>query len=507
MKQEIVALFERTYGKVPGSVERIAADGSRRLYWRLVAQGAGTESEGSPVSVIGAWGPDPDENRAFLSFTRTFRELDLPVPALHAVDEASGIWLLEDLGTRTLFTELTDARRALSAATTDPAESGEMPGFGGEFPTSVLPAYERVLDVLPRFQIEGGKAIDFSLAYPAPSFDRDSIRWDLNYFKYHFLKLAGVPFHEARLERDFERLADYLLAADGEHFLYRDLQSRNIMLREDGPWFIDYQGGRRGPLHYDVASLLYDGKAALPNAVRDHLLEHYLAALSGHMEVDGDTFRERFRGFVLIRIMQAMGAYGYRGFFERKALFRESVPHAARNLEGLLDSGLPVPVPELEGVFRRIVERWAGETESMSPEGGLTVRITSFSYRDGYPEDSSGHGGGFVFDCRSLPNPGRQSEFVDVTGRDKEVIAWLEGAPEVGEFWEQLHPLVERHVANYLDRNFSDFAVSFGCTGGQHRSVFMAERLAAHLRERFEGLNVVVQHREEPRWPGGLWTR
>jgi len=483
MQENVFRLFERAFGTLPDSVERIAADGSRRRYWRLT---------GGPLgSLVGAWGPDPDENRAFLSFTRTFRGLGLPVPELHAVDEDAGVWLLEDLGSRTLLATLHAARAHASRA-------GDA---SGEFPGPVLSIYRRVLGLLPRFQIEGGRSIDFSVAYPCEAFDGRSMRWDLNYFKYHFLKLARLPFHERRLDDDFDALVAYLLEADGSHFLYRDCQSRNIMVQDGEPHFIDYQGGRRGALAYDVASLLYDGKAAIPESVRRTLLAHYLDQLEGHTAVDRAAFAEQFRGFVLIRIMQAMGAYGYRGFFERKPLFLESIPHQARNLAGLLETGLPLPLPELESVFRRIVDGWAAEDSKAAAGDRLTVTLTSFSYRGGYPEDTSGHGGGFVFDCRSLPNPGRSPEFADRTGLDPEVRDWLEQAEELEPFHARVLDLVDHHIENYVDRGFSDLAVSFGCTGGQHRSVYMAERVTRHLRERYPQVDVRVIHREERRWP------
>ncbi|NIP83259.1 MAG: phosphotransferase, partial [Gemmatimonadetes bacterium] len=280
---------------------------------------------------------------------------------------------------------------------------------------------------------------------PRAAFDKQSIRWDLNYFKYHFLKLAHVPFNEQRLEHDFGTLIWFLLQESPEHFLYRDFQSRNIMLREGEPWFIDYQGGRRGALQYDVASLLYDAKAAIPEGVRDELLESYLAALGRYVDVDRNRFRRYYRGYVVVRVLQALGAFGYRGFYERKPRFLQSVPPAARNLSTLLDRGLPVELPELTTVFHRIVDRWAHEYPG-EDEPGLTVHITSFSYKGGYPQDQSPHGGGFVFDCRALPNPGRQLEFSDQSGLDEPVIRFLESRDEVQAFWRGVRQLTEAQV-------------------------------------------------------------
>jgi aminoglycoside/choline kinase family phosphotransferase len=475
--ERIVGLFREHFGTDPEAVLEMAGDGSSRQYHRIRGTGE--------ITAIGAVGPDREENRAFLSFSDSLRQAGLPVPEIYAADESAGVWLEEDLGDTTLFDALEEARTRSSDG----------------FPPALIPVYERVLDWLPRFQIEGHRAIDYSVAYPRSAFDRQSILWDLNYFKYHFLKLAHIPFNEARLETDFRRLASFLLKADTEHFLYRDFQSRNVMLRGSEPWFIDYQGGRRGALQYDVASLLYDAKADLPDALRTQLLEHYLESLSKHVPVDRSSFIESYRGYVVVRILQALGAYGYRGYFERKPRFLRSVPYAASNLERILALGLPIRVPELTSVFERIVERHARPAGATVEGPGLTVLVYSFSYRRGYPEDVSGHGGGFVFDCRALPNPGRQPEYRSVTGLDPGVRAYLEAQVETGVFWDSVRALVEKQIRTYLGRKFTALTVSFGCTGGQHRSVYFAERLEEFLRLQFPDVGVRLFHREEPYWP------
>jgi hypothetical protein len=273
------------------------------------------------------------------------------------------------------------------------------------------------------------------------------------------------------------------------------------MIREDGPWFIDYQGGRRGALHYDIASLLYDAKAAIPDDVRAHLLDHYLSALATHTEVDRDRFEELFRGYVVVRVMQAMGAYGYRGFFERKPRFLQSVPFAAENLAGILEQGLPIELPELEGTFQRIVEEWHPRRKTAEEGLGLAVNVGSFSYKQGYPADESGHGGGFVFDCRAIPNPGRHLEYSEKTGRDREVIDYIERWPEAESFWRNVKELVDAQVQDYTRRGFTSLSVFFGCTGGRHRSVYFAERLARHLTGTFPTLRVRLDHRESGGWP------
>jgi len=483
MQEYLVRLFERRFGRPPAAVVGLAGDGSNRSYRRLLGDDG--------RSVVGVVGPDHDENRAFLSYTRRFFDAGLPVPELYAADEDTGVYLIEDLGDVTLFDALEQAR---PEAATDAGEPAVFPG-------SVIELYDEVVRTLPRFQVEGHRVVDYGVAYPHAEFGRQSISWDLNYFKYHFLKLAHVPFREARLETDFDRLVDFLLTAERDAFLYRDFQSRNVMVTPGGPRFIDYQGGRRGAVHYDIASLLYDAKADLPESVRVRLLDRYLAALEPYRPVDRPLFERLYRGFVLVRIMQALGAYGYRGFFERKPHFLRSVPYAARNLERLLADGLPVDVPELAAIFERIVDTWAGDGGDVDDAAVLTVHVRSFSYRRGYPEDRSGHGGGHVFDCRAIRNPGREVEFRALTGLDEPVRAFLSELPEAAAFIEHATSLSCAQIDEYLRRGFDHFSIAFGCTGGQHRSVFFAERLAERLREDYPDVRVRLEHRERHAWP------
>ena len=483
MQKDILNILNRLYrerfGASPTTILPLEGDGSARRMFRLVGSDHHT--------VIGVIGPDQEENRAFLSFSRAFREAGLSVPEILAVDEEAGVYLEEDLGDTTLFDALAAARKR----------------DGGDFPAGMLPVYRRVVEELPRFQVVGGSVVDYSLAYPRSAFDRQSILWDLNYFKYHFLKLAHISFNEARLERDFKRFANFLLQADRRHFLYRDFQSRNIMLRDGEVWFIDYQGGRKGALQYDLASLLFDAKAALPESVREELMNHYLDSLARLMPVDRERFQEHFRGYVLVRIMQALGAYGYRGFYERKIRFLQSVPAAIDNIERILErGGLPIDLPELSAVFERICSSQTLRRRPGRPAAGLTLQIGSFSFKHGYPEDSGGHGGGFVFDLRALHNPGRYAEYTELCGIDPEVREFLETVPEVEEYWRHVVGLIDGQIETYLTRGFSSLSVHFGCTGGQHRSVYFAERLARHVEGRFPEVNLEVGHREEGSWPG-----
>ena len=277
--------------------------------------------------------------------------------------------------------------------------------------------------------------------------------------------------------------------------MYCDCQSRNIMLKDGKVWFIDYQGGRKGALQYDLASLLYDGQADIPQAVREELFEFYLDELEKIIPVDRYEFMRFFKGFVLIRIMQAMGAYGFRGFYEKKEHFLKSIPFALDNLEAILRKlDLPVELPELTKVLH-LVTQSAFLRSIGQKEHNLTVRITSFSYKKGLPADPSGNGGGFIFDCRAIHNPGKYTEYKILSGKDAPVIQFLEDKSEMPGFMKLVTSLVDQSVKKYIDRGFSYLAVSFGCTGGQHRSVYAAEKLAAHLKNNFP-VNVVLTHRE-----------
>ncbi len=441
-----------------------------------------------------------EENVAFLEFSRHFHRYGLPVPQIYAEDLSQGAYLEEDLGDTTLFELLGKGRQ------------------GDVIAPAVVEAYRKVVEILPRFQVEAGRDLNYKVCYPRGSFDRQSIAWDLNYFKYYFLKLSGVAFNEQQLEDDFGRLTRFLLTAPRDYFLYRDFQSRNVMMVGDKPYFLDYQGGRKGALHYDIASLLYDAKADLPTALRQQLLDHYVEQLGRFVDITAEAFLHHYYAFVYARIMQALGAYGFRGFYERKPHFLQSVPYALTNLSWLLDNvELPVALPTLLGTFKSMVvseklrelvilvgsKESAGKqpstavsqkAASTAPQKNLAVRIYSFSFHQGGPpRDESGNGGGFVFDVRSVPNPGREEKFKALTGKDTAVIEYLQAQESAADFLASAQSLVEASVSDYQRRGFNNLMVSFGCTGGQHRSVYMAEQLAKRLRGR-PGLDVTVQH-------------
>jgi aminoglycoside/choline kinase family phosphotransferase len=432
---------------------------------------------GETATAIGILHNVREENLAFLEFSRHFRRYGLPVPEIYADDLDEGAYLEQDLGDVTLFDFLSANRQADNIA------------------APVIEAYRKVIAFLPRFQVEAARDLNYKVCYPRASFDRQSITWDLNYFKYYFLRLAGIPFNEQALEDDFNRLTKFLLTAKHEYFLYRDFQSRNVMLPNGQPFFVDYQGGRKGALQYDVASLLYDAKADLPPELRKDLLEHYLHSLRPFLDIAREEFMQHYYAYVYVRIMQALGAYGFRGFYERKAHFLQSVPYALKNLRWLLHNvELPVALPTLMESFTNMLQ--SEKLHGLASEGNnLVVRILSFSFHRGLPNDETGHGGGFVFDARSLPNPGREERFKALTGRDASVIDFLNQEETVHQFLASVMSLVDASVREYQRRGFKNLMVSFGCTGGQHRSVFLAEQLAKRLQGR-NGLDVEVRHRE-----------
>src|SRR3974390_2293553 len=438
---------------------------------------------GKRVTAIGILYGVREENVAFLEFSRHFRKHGLPVPEIYGEDLEQGSYLEQDLGDTSLFEFLSENRK------------------GEVIALKVAEAYREVIATLPRFQIEAGRDLNYKLCYPRGSFDRQSISWDLNYFKYYFLRLAGIPFSEQALEDDFSRLTKFLLSAPRDFFLYRDFQSRNIMLPDGKPYFLDYQGGRKGALQYDVASLLYDAKADLPPDLRQQLLDHYLVTLGRFVDVKPEAFLQHYYAFVYIRIMQALGAYGFRGFYERKVHFLHSVPYALKNLRWLLHHvTLPIALPTLLDAFNSMLaseklQRLAAAARNPPP------RVASFSFHRGLPKDESGNGGGFVFDGRSLPNPGREERFKTLTGKDTPVVEYLNQQESVHQFLASVFTLVDSTIENYKQRGFKNLMVSFGCTGGQHRSVYLAEQLAKRLRGR-NGVDVAVRHIELEKMAG-----
>jgi aminoglycoside/choline kinase family phosphotransferase len=442
--------------------------GSYRQYYRLTGQ---------QKQAIGVYSPDKSETKAFVTFTNHFRQMGLNVPEIYATDMENDCYLISDLGEMSLLDHLEQNR------------------INGKPSIKTFELYKLAIAELPRFQVDASKNLNFSVCYPSGEFDGRSMRWDLNYFKYYFLRLLKIPFNEAALEDDFDRLIIHLLQSGNQFFMYRDFQARNIMIHDDKPWFIDYQGGRRGPLQYDLASLLFQVKASLPYSFREDMLYWYLENLKRYIRIDEKKFINDYYGFVLIRLLQVMGAYGFRGYFERRAHFLQSIPYAIENIRWLLANvKFRIELPELMKALLEIAK-----TEINIPElpeaGTLTVSVNSFSFKNGPPPDYSGNGGGFIFDCRALPNPGRYDHYKKFTGLDEPVIQYLDREKAVAKFLTNAIKIVDQSVQEYQRRGFSHLQINFGCTGGQHRSVFCASRVAVYLEETYS-LKVNVYHQE-----------
>lgn len=501
--QLLTQLYTHWSGHAPVRVEPIPGAGSNRKYVRFYA------SDGS--SVVGVIGTSRDENHAFIALANHFQLRQLPVPQVLAVSSDELRYLQTDLGTTSLFDAIKGGREA-----------------GGRYNQHEKELLRRTIRLLPEIQIRGARGLDFSQCYPQPEFDEESVHFDLNYFKYCFLKPVDLDFHELKLEANFRLMAKDLTAEQTDSFLYRDFQARNVMLGADGqPYFIDFQGGRRGPFYYDLASFLWQASARYPNKLRRELVYEYYDALKHVSEVPPRRhFVDRLSLFVLFRTLQVLGAYGFRGYFERKKHFLESIPPAMQNLRELLTLDC-FPYPYLMDVLRRLTELPQFAPVEQQPaaradgyrttdsnvyqahptdgpatfskydgRGPLVVRVFSFSYRKGIPDDESGNGGGYVFDCRSTHNPGRYEPYKKLTGLDEPVIRFLEDDGEILTFLDSVYRLADAHVERYLQRGFTDLMFSFGCTGGQHRSVYSAQHLAEHLHQKY-GIEVRICHREQ----------
>lgn len=471
-------LYTHWSGRPPVSIIPLPPAGSNRHYFRLTGPGG---------SCIGVQGTSVEENRTFLYLARHFSGKALPMPQIYiasspeitpdvAPDE---YYLQEDLGTHSLF---------------DALEAGR--NRGGVYSPGEKELLHKTIALLPALQYEGAERLDFDQCYPQKEFDRATVLFDLNYFKYCFLKLTGLEFDEVCLEKEFQQMAADLTAERSTTFLYRDFQARNVMLKDGEPYFIDFQGGRKGPVYYDVASFLWQAKACYPETLREELIDTYLHHLARYTPVDASLFRERLRHFVLLRSLQVLGAYGYRGYFERKPHFLQSIPPAIKNLSVLLDKETASPYPYLVSLLMEMCGLPQFKPCCREAQDELVIRIFSFSYKKGIPEDTSGNGGGYVFDCRSTHNPGRYEPYKQLTGLDEPVIRFLEEDGEILTFLESVYRLADTHVARYLERGFTDLMFSFGCTGGQHRSVYSAQHLAEYLSERY-GVKVCLVHREQ----------
>ena len=459
----IKKLLKKFTSQPPTDIKELPGSGSNRIYFRITIQPGNT--------LLASYNEDVNENIAWHSYSSHFKSIGLKVPEVYGRDESYRYFLIQDLGSEDLFSIVLNR--------------GEQ---------AARPFYLKVVEDLIRFQLEGGENLDYDVAYPVSEFNRRSIIWDLNYFKYYFVKTHDLLFDEYRLEDDFQAFADLLMQSSSVYFMYRDFQSRNIMLHNDEPWYIDFQGGRKGPLPYDLASLLYQARANLSDPFRQEMYRHYLQILESELPEEVESFEIQFPYFVLFRTMQVLGAYGYRGMIQRKGHFLTSIPFAAENLPKLLSEKFKERFPELYNVLKEIpgLEQYRIKVEKSTK---LKVEITSFSFKKtGYPADHTENGGGFVFDCRALPNPGRIDDLKEFNGTQDPIIHYLSGKEEVKDFLENIYKVVDQSVANYIERGFTNLQVNFGCTGGKHRSVYSAENLKAHLSRFGNEIDVSLKH-------------
>ena len=481
--QNTLSELTRSIGRNATDIAPIAESGSSRKYYRIATP------EGS---LIGTYNANIEENEAFFYLTLHFRKIGLPVPELLAVNGQRDCYLQSDQGDSTLFQYVQHSL------------------LSGKYDEQTIDLFRQTLEALVRFQTEGHQGLDYSKVYPTPCFDKSAVMDDLDYFKYYFVKPhAEVVFNEQRLKAEFKAFADVVCQAYHHAFMYRDFQSRNVMIHQGKPVFIDYQGGRQGPLQYDVVSLLFQVKAQMPQELRDQLLEHYKKALSQRLDLEALSFDKYYPYFVYLRLLQVLGAYGFRGLIQKKAHFIESIPYALKELVAWTTSHPLTGYPELESVIQQVIgllSKYGSALNSQpsplnsqpSPlNSQLTVTINSFSFKKGYPNDFSGNGGGFVFDCRALPNPGREPQFKTKTGRDWEVVEYLEEKPQTHLFLDHVKSLVGQSIDNYLERHFSNLMVSFGCTGGQHRSVYFAQTIADWIRSTYPQVRVLLNHIEQ----------
>ncbi len=445
----------------------LPTSGSNRLYFRVIF----TENH-NPKSILASFNNDINENIAHNSFSIHFKSLGFNVPDIYARDESYQYFLLQDLGDITLFNLLMEKR------------------------SIALDYYKQAITNLVQFQTTGIKNLDLDVAYPIKSFNRRSVMWDLNYFKYYFIKPHDIIFNEDLLENDFIKLTDKLLQSKCEFFNYRDFQSRNIMIYEDKPWFIDFQGGRKGPLQYDLVSLLYQVKAGLTNSEREILYNFYIAELNRVLPTEQLNFESYYNYFIYFRLMQVMGAYGFRGMVQRKAHFLQSIVPAIKLLEQLINSKpIDTDLSELHEVFNQIKEIDLYNTPIINNR--LNISVNSFSYKKkGIPLDTSGNGGGHVFDCRSLPNPGRIAELRDYTGLDSQIISYLEEKEEMMNFIKNTKLIIDQSIQNYIERKFNSLQINFGCTGGRHRSVYSASQIGKYIKSKYPTSVVNINHKE-----------
>lgn len=464
-EERLKVLYRQTTGKSVVKTEPInGSGGGGRVYYRL------TDEDGD--TMFGVKGTCVEENEAFYNLSLLFAARKFHTPQVYALSDDKIYYLQEDIGTTTLADFLKLCK-------------DDKDGYDD----MALIMLQLIMTELPQMQFEGASNYVYQQCYPVPSMDEMSIMFDLNYFKYCFLKLENIDFNEVRLEHDFHRFAIDLLSEMTDTFMYRDFQSRNVMIYEGKPFYIDYQGGRKGPIYYDVASFVWQASANYPQPMKDKLIDAYLEALQAYMPMSREEFMPRLMKFVLFRTLQVLGAYGFRGLWEKKQQFIRNIPQGLKNLKELVDGEYVDAYPELKVACIKLIE-------SQQINSCHGIRVMSFSYMKGVPEDCSGNGGGYVFDCRSTHNPGRYDEYKQMTGLDQPVKDFLEKDGEITDFLESVYNIVDFHVQRYIDRGFGDLMICFGCTGGQHRSVYSAQHVAEHIHTKFN-IPVHLIHREQ----------
>ena len=456
-------------------IVKLPQSGSDRIYFRIYY---------NDETLIATWNNNVQENRTFVYFSRHFKQLGLPVPVIYAVNPEYTVYIQEDLGTTSLLDLL------------------EQQG-----PTEyVYSLFQQSLTKLVRLQIKGHEGLDYNVCLTAKTFGKQAILSDLLYFKYYFLDTLKLPYDKQLMLEDFDNISSFLSEAMYSYFMFRDFQSRNIIVHNGQVHFIDYQGGMQGALQYDVASLLWQARAGLSAAWKESLLLHYIEEVNKLLStpVNKELFIQRFNGYVLLRLLQVLGAYGFRGLFERKAHFLTSIPLALRNLKWFVLNQLQLGVEARE--FTRVLELIVEdkvinrfENVQATEATPLVVEVNSFSYKKGISGTTAGHGGGFVFDCRGLLNPGRYQEFKTSSGLDKNVQQFLEEHTRMNEFLNSVYNLVDISVEDYIQRGFESLMINFGCTGGQHRSVYAAEQTARHLKNKYK-VRVLIKHQNQENW-------
>ncbi|MBC7587592.1 MAG: phosphotransferase [Chitinophagaceae bacterium] len=455
-------------------IEKLPQSGSDRIYFRIYLRGE---------TFIATYNLHVKENKTFVHFSNYFKNKSLPVPEVFCMSDDETIYIQEDLGTESLLNKLEE--------------------YGHHHYTYTM--FQKSLKALASIQIKGDDGLNYDWCLTAKEFGKQAIMSDLLYFKYYFLDTLRLPYDKQAMLDDFEALSSYLTYTEHKYFMFRDFQSRNIIVQKDEVYFIDYQGGMKGALQYDVASLLWQAKAKLSEEWKDNLLDYYLDQVEHILDrgLDRNTFISQYNGYVLIRLLQVMGAYGFRGLFERKAHFLASIHPALCNIKFFLENKrIGIAMPEFDRVLKMMVademlERFTTvEADEQTP---LLVAINSFSYKKNIPVDASENGGGFMFDMRGILNPGRFDDYKCLSGKDKSVCDFLEQRTKMNQYLNSVWDLIDITVEDYIERGFTNLMINFGCTGGQHRSVFAAEQTARHLKNKYK-VKVDINHTNEHNW-------